>query len=45
MLFFYFQMVHNTVGRYEPPSLHTAIKWEATLWADLGMIQMMILVP
>ena len=22
----YFQMVHNSIGRYEPPSLHTAIE-------------------
>ena len=29
-------MVHNTIGRYEPPSLHIAVKWEARLVTAVG---------
>ena len=33
-------MVHSTIGRYETPSLHTAIdvKWEARIVTALGWV-------
>ena len=34
-----FQMVpHSTIGRYETPSLHTAIKWEARVVTAMGRV-------
>ena len=38
LLEMYFQMVHDTIGRYETPSLHTPIEWEAWFVAAVGRI-------